>query len=97
MKLWVGATATYNVDLDLEAETYASSPFVSGSGYNNVLTQTGERDVPFRDSSFTAEGVDDLLPWDLVVLVAGIEININFRMPVFLQWGLTTSSAGRAW
>jgi hypothetical protein len=91
MKLWVEAEAAYSFNVNLK-----TSAAYRQTTKKNMLLHDGSRDVDFQSKSWTPS-TPKILSSDLIFSVAGIQVNINFRIPVFLQWTLETGGAGTAY
>jgi hypothetical protein len=93
MKLWAGAEAAYSFNVELDSPDEFSQPSMS-----NILLNGGnkDRDVDFRSSSWTPS-TPKILRSDLIFSIAGLQINVNFRIPLFLQWKLNTGGGGTAY
>jgi hypothetical protein len=93
MKLWVGAEAAYSINLNLD------TPGAFGDFeqiQNMLLNDPGGNNIDFRSKSYQPD-TPKILRSDLIINVAGITININFHIPVFLQWQVQTAGGGTAY
>jgi hypothetical protein len=91
MKLWVGAEAAYSVNVNLNTPKAFSQ-----TTKTNILLNGNGQNVDFQSKSWTPS-TPKILSSDLIISVAGIQINVNFRIPVFLQWTLQTGGPGTAY
>ena len=95
LKLWFGAEATYSFNFLLQTQNAVTQP---STGVNNILLNGDPWDtnVDYK-SKYWIPSTPQILPYDLVFYVAGIEVNLNFRIPLFAQWKLKTGGGGRAY
>lgn len=91
LKLWVGAEASYSFNINLQTDGAFSQ-----SDTKNILLNGDGADVDFHASDW-APNTEKILAEDLIFMVGPIEVNINFRIPVFLQWTLQTAGGGQAY